>query len=111
MDLRTLIPDVEAFGQPLTRIIGDDGAGLTHLVNLLESQDVGGTASALGTLFHGELTNLLPANGAGPTGGAVSTLNGLSDLISAPPADLFSGVQGPLGEVGQTLTRLPQIVD
>ncbi|MEZ4868459.1 MAG: hypothetical protein R3C14_44430 [Caldilineaceae bacterium] len=111
MDLRTLIPDVATFSQPLDRVIGDDGAGLTHLVNLLENQDIDGAAGALGNLFMGELANVIPSDGALPFTGAVTSLSNLSGLIGAPPDNLFSGIQGPLGEIDQALTRLPQIVE
>src|SRR6266545_912507 len=110
VDLRTIIPSVDAVRAPLAAILGDQGSGLIGVTARLEGQDFGGSAGALGALFQRELAGLLPGEGGAPFSGAIGAIAGLSGA-AAPPDDLLGGVQRPLAEIQGALVRIPQIVE
>src|SRR5215208_1193235 len=110
MNLRTLIPDADTVNAPLALIVGDDSSGLTGLANRLEGQDLSTTATALGDLFQEQLATVFPGEGSFPFSEAIGTLSSLSQLSASLPPDLLSGLQGPLAEVDEILTRIPALV-
>jgi hypothetical protein len=109
MDLRELVPAVESVAGPLEALLGDGGSGLTGLAERLEAGDLAGMAGSLGELLNGELGNVLPANN--PAASAAGGLNQVQATATARPDGLLAGIDGPLGEIGTLLERLPQIAD
>src|SRR6266542_2397709 len=118
VDLRTIIPSVDAVRAPLAAILGDQGSGLIGVTARLEGQDFGGSAGAQGALVRipqiveliggvagdverargGDLAPLVQRAGAG--------LNGAVQAISGPDLADFDEWRRYLLELADLLRPL-----
>src|SRR6266542_1959440 len=100
VDLRTIIPSVDAVRAPLAAILGDQGSGLIGVTARLEGQDFGGSAGALGALFQRELVRIPQiVELIGGVAGDVERARGgdLAPLVQRAGAGLNGAVQAISG--------------